>query len=366
MTPATASTTAVWRLHVVPALITVAVWAGTTVAVGVHPAVVLLFLILLEITFSFDNAVVNAKLVGRLSPFWERLFMTFGLLFAVGFIRFALPVVIVALGAGVGVPAVIDMLWHDIGTYQHHLAAATPMIEAFGGTFLLMIALGFFLDDAKKHHWLKRLERRLTRLGRYGNVGILGMLAGALVMFFTVDHEAGIRAAVFAAAVCGIALHVALDLFTAGSGEQDDGKQDENTDSAPATATAKETAKLVGRQAAAMFARLEVLDASFSFDGVIGAFAITTDVILIAIGLGIGALWVRSLTVHLVRQGTLARFRYLEHGAHWAIFVLGLIMIVKLYGWHPSELLTGSVGIVVISAAVASSIVERRRSAACA
>lgn len=340
-----------WRLHVAPALITVVVWAGASVMAGIHPTMVLLFLILLEITFSFDNAVVNAKLVGRLSPFWERLFMTFGLLFAVGFVRFALPVVIVAATAGVGLSAVAHMLIYDIGAYQRHLAEATPMIEAFGATFLLMIGLGFFLDEAKEHHWLGRLERRLTRLGRHRNIGILAMLALALVMFFTVDHSVAVRAAVFAAAVCGIALHVALDLSTAGEGEEGE----EGGESSRRTVT-----KLVGRRAAAMFMRLEVLDASFSFDSIIGAFALTTDVVLIAIGLGVGSVWVRSMTVHLVRNGTLARFRYLEHGAHWAILALGIIMIAKLYGWHPSELLVGSIGIVVIGAAIRSSIAEQR------
>jgi hypothetical protein len=111
----------------------------------------------------------------------------------------------------------------------------------------------------------------------------------------------------------------------------------------------------------ASFMYLQVLDASFSFDGVIGAFAITSSVLLIMAGLGAGALWVRSLTVYLVRTGTLAKYRYLEHGAHWAILALGVVMLAKLYHIELPEWMTGSLGLVFIVLAVVSSVVEKRR-----
>jgi hypothetical protein len=103
-----------------------------------------------------------------------------------------------------------------------------------------------------------------------------------------------------------------------------------------------------------------VLDASFSFDGVIGAFAITADPIIIALGLGlIGAMFVRSLTVYLVRQGTLSEYVYLEHGAHWAIGALALILLYSI-GTHVPEVVTGLVGVVLIGAALISSVIRRR------
>ena len=106
---------------------------------------------------------------------------------------------------------------------------------------------------------------------------------------------------------------------------------------------------------------LEVLDASFSLDGVIGAFAITNEIVLIIAGLGAGAVWVRSLTVYLMRSGALAKYRYLEHGAHWAILALGVIMLIKLYHVEPPEWFTGSLGLIVISVAILSSVLESRR-----
>jgi len=108
------------------------------------------------------------------------------------------------------------------------------------------------------------------------------------------------------------------------------------------------------------FLYLEVLDASFSFDGVIGAFAISNRVLVIALGLGVGAFWIRSLTLYLVRKGTLSEYVYLDHGAHWAIGVLAVIMIAQVRYQVP-EVVTGLTGVGFIGLALVSSIAERRR-----
>ncbi|RMB80203.1 DUF475 domain-containing protein, partial [Streptomyces shenzhenensis] len=107
----------------------------------------------------------------------------------------------------------------------------------------------------------------------------------------------------------------------------------------------------------------EVLDASFSFDGVIGAFAITNDIVLMALGLGIGAMYVRSLTVYLVRQGTLDDYVYLEHGAHYAIGALAVILMVTIQ-YQINEVITGLVGVVLIGASFWSSVRRNRALAA--
>jgi hypothetical protein len=120
---------------------------------------------------------------------------------------------------------------------------------------------------------------------------------------------------------------------------------------------------VVGKQAFFLFLYLEVLDASFSFDGVVGAFAITSDPIIIAIGLGIGAMFIRSLTVFLVRKGTLSEYVYLEHGALWAIGALAVILLVTIE-YEVPELVTGLIGVAFIGAALLSSIYRNRREAA--
>jgi len=106
-----------------------------------------------------------------------------------------------------------------------------------------------------------------------------------------------------------------------------------------------------------------VLDASFSFDGVIGAFAITNDVVIIMLGLAIGAMFVRSMTVFLVYKGTLQEFVYLEHGAHYAIGILALIMFASVH-YHIPEWFTGLSGLAFILVSLWSSIRYRRRLAA--
>ncbi len=116
------------------------------------------------------------------------------------------------------------------------------------------------------------------------------------------------------------------------------------------------------RNGLAGFIYLEILDASFSFDGVIGAFALTGDIWLIALGLGVGALFVRSLTIFLVERGTLAKFRFLEHGAHYAIFFLGAIMLLKIH-FHIGELVTGGIGFGFIAAAFLHSLWANKKGA---
>jgi hypothetical protein len=103
-----------------------------------------------------------------------------------------------------------------------------------------------------------------------------------------------------------------------------------------------------------------VLDASFSFDGVIGAFAITNDVVIIMLGLAIGAMFVRSLTVYLVERGTLDEFVFLEHGAHYAIGILALIMFASVK-YEIAEWFTGLSGVAFIAVSLWSSIRYKRR-----
>jgi hypothetical protein len=171
---------------------------------------------------------------------------------------------------------------------------------------------------------------------------MLVLLIIGAILYMTVEQDS--RTAVLVASVLGVLLHSGLELM---------GKIFEKNQKSSVT-------HQVGWAAFASFMYLEVLDASFSFDGVIGAFAITSSVLLIVAGLGAGALWVRSLTVYLMKAGTLNKYRYLEHGAHWAILALGVVMIMKLYHIELPEWLTGSLGLIFILTAVASSILEKR------
>ena len=109
------------------------------------------------------------------------------------------------------------------------------------------------------------------------------------------------------------------------------------------------------------FLYLEMLDASFSFDGVIGAFALSENIFIIMIGLGSGAMFVRSMTIYLVKKGTLAELIYLEHGAHYAILALAVIMFLKIF-YEVSEILTGTISFILIALSLFASLKYRKSS----
>ena len=322
-----------------------------TLALGIwmltHGGLVALWLfailVVLEVTFSFDNAVINSRVLVRMSPFWQKLFLTVGIFIAVFVVRFLVPIIIVMLTSGLGFMEVVNLALNDAENYGKTLHDAAPTIDAFGGTFLIMIGISYFMDRKKDIHWLRTIEKYLARAGNYETLKVFVMLAAAMALYFTVDDAH--KTTVLIASILGTLLHLGLELF---------GTFFEKRQGAS-------TGKLVGMAAFGAFMYLEVLDASFSLDGVIGAFAITNEIALIIAGLGAGAIWVRSLTVYLMKSGTLSKYRYLEHGAHWAILALGVIMFVKLYQVNPPEWLTGSLGLIVISIAVISSIIEQTR-----
>ncbi|MGO3701697.1 MAG: DUF475 domain-containing protein [Candidatus Saccharimonadales bacterium] len=332
------------RIFWFAALLTVGIGTWVGFIEGLNGLWIFAILLVLELTFSFDNAVVNSKVLATMSEFWQKIFLTVGIFIAVFVVRFILPIVIVMIAAGRGFMEVIDLALNRPEEYGEVLHHASPMIDAFGGAFLLMIAASYFIDRNKTVHWMKG-ESWLARAGKFENLKICLMLLLAVVLYFTVSPE--YHAIVLISSILGILLHIGLELF--GSFFSD--------------TNASKLRKQTGWAAFASFMYLEVLDASFSFDGVIGAFAITTSIVLIIAGLGVGAIWVRSLTIYLLRAGTLSKYRYLEHGAHWAIMALGLMMFIKLYHVEPPEWLTGSIGLIFIATAVISSVIEQRAQA---
>jgi hypothetical protein len=285
--------------------------------------------------------------------------------------RLVFPFVVVWATAGLNPIKAWDLAMEggsidDPGTYAHYLHDAHPMIAAFGGMFLMMIFLDYFFDQEKEHHWLKPIERRMETLGKLEGASVI--LATSAFLGIAYFFDVGDLGAVLAAGILGLLTYLIVkglgDLFAESSGLIDEGE-----DGALEVAAAKagseangSTGQLVlatGKAAFFMFLYLEVLDASFSFDGVIGAFAVTSDPIIIALGLGVGAMYVRSVTVYLVRKGTLAEYVYLEHGAHWAIGALAVLLFVTMKYEIP-EVVTGLIGVAFILASFWWSLRENR------
>ena len=326
----------------ISAFLTVAAIVGAFFALGTSAAISVIVLIAIEISFSFDNAIINAKILERLSPFWQKLFLTVGIIFAIFFMRLVLPILIVMISANLPWSTVVNDALHHPETYSAYLADAHVNIAAFGGSFLLLLAVYFFLDDERPQLWLRHIEKPLQRIG--GTIWLPPLLTAIVVLicaFFAGDEARQ----VLTSGLTGIGLYVAIKLIIDSLGKL----------------TPKKQKIYTGWAAFGAFMYLQLLDASFSLDGVIGAFAITDKVLLIALGLGVGAIWVRSLTVYLVRENTLNNYIYLEHGAHYAILALSVALLGSIFIEIP-EFVTGFVGIsIILSSFLASREVLRAR-----
>ncbi|WP_406449741.1 DUF475 domain-containing protein [Streptomyces sp. NBC_00876] len=326
---------------------------------------VVAILSVLEISLSFDNAVINAGILKKMSAFWQKIFLTIGVLIAVFGMRLVFPVVIVAVTAKLGPIEAIDLSFNDPDRYKELVTDAHPAIAAFGGMFLLMIFLDFIFED-RDIQWLRWIERPLAKLGKVDMLSVciaLIVLLISAMTFATQAHQHGGGHAdkaetVMLAGIAGLITYLivgGLSGFFENKLEEEEEREHEAEEEAKRSGKKISAVVLSGKAAFFMFLYLEVLDASFSFDGVIGAFAITNEIVLMALGLGIGAMYVRSLTVYLVRQGTLDDYVYLEHGAHYAIGALAVILLVTIqYEIH--ELITGSVGVILIGWSFWSSV----------
>lgn len=322
----------------------VAGWWGLQSPMGLWTALWLVFVLaILEISLSFDNAVVNAGVLKGMSQFWRQLFLTVGILVAVFGMRLVFPIVIVSVSAGIGSMETMQMALNQPQAYSDVLTSVYPVIAAFGGTFLLLVFLNFMFDVNKETHWLGPLEERLTRIAKFDEISVFIALSVIFSGLWWLPEADQMR--VFVAGVSGILLYLAVDAVGALFADEAQGDA---------------AVKTVQRTGFAGFLYLEVLDASFSFDGVIGAFAITRDVVIIMLGLAIGAIFVRSMTIYLVNRGTLGAYIYLEHGAHYAIGALAVIMLVGTV-YHVPEVITGLIGVAFIAASVLSSVLHRRK-----
>ena len=305
-------------------------------------------LIVLEIVFSFDNAGVNAKYLEKLSPAWRKIFLTVGILIAVLGMRLLFPFAIVCIFGEIGPIDAWNLAMEKgdpsvEGTYGYILQHAHPMIASFGGMFLLMLFLNFLFDEEKDSHWLSWIEKPLAKAGHFDSMAILiaGLSLVGITEVFAPEHE---RYSVLLCGVAGILTYVATNGLATFMEDRQESKEE----------GLAHTAMLTGKAAFSTFLFLEVLDASFSFDGVLGAFAITTDPIIIALGLGVGALFVRSMTIYLVEKGTLSEYEFLEHGAHWAIGVLAAMLLLTIKFDIPDAVI-GLTGLVFIGASLISS-----------
>jgi hypothetical protein len=322
------------RYFIVPSVLAVLALIAIFATSGLQALFIAILLMILEVTLSFDNAVVNARVLKHMSEKWRQRFLTWGIAIAVFGTRFIFPILIVAVSVAMSPWAVATLALFEPEAYGHLLEGARYAIYSFGAAFLLMVSLKYFFDEAKEVHWIHVIERHLVKLGRIEALEIgIALLVLFLLSFLVPQKEAAL---VLASGIVGIVLFIAMEGLTS-------------------SFSRKVTQGIAAASGLSLFLYLEVLDAAFSLDSVVGAFALTSSIPIIVAGLGIGAYFVRSFTMYFVEKDTLSTLLYLEHGAHWAIFGLSASMFAGLV-YHVPEPITGVIGLAFVLAAYYSSV----------
>lgn len=301
-----------------------------------------LTLSVLEVSLSFDNAVVNASVLSNMSEVWRRRFLTWGILIAVFGARLIIPILIVSITSGITPLAVFNAAFFDTETYAHMIENIHIYVSGFGSAFLGMVFLKFFFDENKERHWIPFIEKYMQKLGAIESIQALIMLLGTLLFSSLLTGDAKLE--YIMSSVWGVIIYLVIDGLTFLIQPKE-----ETSTAAPVTDQAS-AAKAVAKAGLISFLYLEVLDLSFSLDGVIGAFAITQDILIILLGLTIGAFFVRSFTIFMVDKKTLHTLMYLEHGAFWSVGILALAMLLKTLYHLPELLIVGvTVAVLIIS-----------------
>jgi hypothetical protein len=317
-------------------------WSMTGTVAGTAGILwIVVVLSILEVSLSFDNAVVNAAVLRDMDAIWRRRFLTWGIAFAVFGMRIVFPLAIVAVAAQLGPIEAIRLAAADPVEYERIITSAHVGIAGFGGAFLAMVGLKFFFDSDKEVHWIDVVETRLSRLASVDAIEIALVLLAVYGISNLLERDEAYTFLV--SSIFGILAYLAVEAV--------------NSLLEPDQTVVTDAAV---RSGLAGFLYLNLLDSAFSFDGVIGAFALSNNIFVIALGLGIGAIFVRSMTILLVDKGTLAEYRYLEHGAFWAILALGAIMLLSAR-FHIPEVITGLIGALLIGFALWSSTRHKRR-----
>src|SRR5690606_32719047 len=307
-------------------------WMSTGSVAGTAQVIwIIVVLSVLEVSLSFDNAVVNASVLKEMDEVWQQRFLVWGIAFAGFGMRIVFPLAIVAIAAHIGPVEAVRLSLTNPAEYERIVSSAHVGIHALGGAVLAMVGLMLSFDADKEVHWIGVVERKLAAVSavKAVEIGLLLLVLWGISNLLETDEALTF----LVAGILGIVTFIAVEAINTALEIHDERRR---------------IAGAAVRSGLGGFLYLNVLDASFSFDGVIGAFALSNNMVVIALGLSIGAIFVRSMTIHLVHRGTLAEYAYLEHGAFWAIIALGVIMLFGAVA-HVPEVVTGLIGAALIA-----------------
>lgn len=310
----------------------------------------------LELSLSFDNAVVNATILATMAVVWRKRFLIWGMIIAVFGVRFVFPILIVYFSTSMELLDSFNLAINNPSEYEKIIQSSHHIIMSFGGMFLLMLFLKFIFDENKDVHWIKYIENIAVKLSKVGDIKALFVMFLMLAITYIAPNEVVMgdklvtinKLEILVPMIVGVIAFYLLELLK-GFIELKSGNH-KNSDT--------KVTELSGGFISFMY--LEMIDMSFSLDGVLGAFAITQNVVIIMLGLGVGAMAVRSLTIYMVEKEVVAKYIYLEHGAMWSIGLLSLSMLIQIF-YHLPPMLITTFAIVPISLAFIHSIYKNKQ-----
>lgn len=285
-------------------------------------AVTVIGLALFEIVSSVDNAIINAEVLSTMGKRARKWFLLWGIVFAVFVVRGLLPWAIIwAVNPSLGPIGALFSTFSSDPAVAAAVHQTAPILLAGGGVFLIFL---FF-------HWLF-LEPKNFGLPHerfFVKQGVWFFAVVSIILAAVVWYALKLGPMVAFGAVIGSTAYFITHGF-----KQNAEKAEQELGSSAKSDIAK-----------ILF--LEVIDMTFSIDGVLGAFAFTLSVPLIVLGNGLGAIVVRQLTVGNIER--VKKYAFIKNGAMYSILFLGLIMLADAFGIHVPSWLSpvstfGSVG----------------------
>jgi len=267
--------------------------------------VVILGLCFFEIISSVDNAIINAHVLKTMPEKFRKIFLFWGIIFAVFVVRGLLPFFIIWItNPSLSIPELIHIVFSESETVKESLGFSKSLLMLGGGSYLFLVCMAWlFLEEKKYAFWL---EKFIHKQGVWFYA--IASIFTTLIIYLSIK----VNPILALAATIGVSAFFITDGFKKNAEE-------------------KEKELMSGHMSAwSKILYLEVLDASFSIDGVIGAFAFTMSVPLIIIGNGLGAFIVREFTIKGI--DTISKYAYLKNGAMYSIGILGLLMIFESFG----------------------------------
>lgn len=280
-------------------------------------------LVLFEVISSIDNAVVNAEVLQTMSRRAQRWFLIWGMLFAVFIIRGFLPWAIIwAANPSLGIWGSFMAAWSSDPNVLDSIEQSAPILLAGGGTFLIFL---FF-------HWLFLEKKNFGLIGEkfFYSQGVWFYAVVSIILSILVWSALKINP------MMAFGIVVGSTAFFITHGFKQNAEEAEK-ELLSGSSTKSDISKIM---------YLEVIDATFSIDGVLGAFAFTLSVPLIIIGSGIGAIVLRQLTISNIDR--VKKYIFLKNGAMYSIFFLGAIMILHAFGAHIPEWMSPLITILVV------------------